>query len=93
MRTIGKCFQKIANRCWYRTQTTKVEDLARLSLKTPLYIGVDDSRAFYLRVEQGYCVVPSEKLFALVHIFKEKFEEKVMVFFSSCNSGQISWNY
>ena len=56
------------------TQTKKVEDLARLSLKTPLYIGVDDSRAVSTAsgVEQGYCVVPSEKRFLLLFTFLKK---------------------
>jgi hypothetical protein len=40
---------------------TKVEDLARLSLKSPTYIGVDDARAVSTvsGVEQGYCVAGS----------------------------------
>ena len=80
MRTIVKMLPKDRQSMLFSaTQTTKVEDLARLSLKTPLYIGVDDSRAVSTAsgVEQGYCVAPSEKRFlALIYIFKEKFEEK-----------------
>ena len=71
------------------TQTTKVEDLARLSLKSPTYIGVDDARAVSTAtgVEQGYCVVPSEKRFLLLFTFlKKNLKKKIMVFFSSCNS-------
>jgi ATP-dependent RNA helicase DDX18/HAS1 len=72
------------------TQTTKVEDLARLSFKRqPLYVGVDDSGAEATRegLEQGYCVVPADKRFLLLFTFLRKNQgKKVMVFFSSCNS-------
>ncbi|KXZ57007.1 hypothetical protein GPECTOR_1g91 [Gonium pectorale] len=72
------------------TQTTKVEDLARLSFKhKPLYVGVDDGRTVATRegLEQGYCVVPADKKFMLLFTFlKKNANKKVMVFFSSCNS-------
>jgi len=72
------------------TQTKKVEDLARLSLKkAPLYVGVDDHKesATVEGLEQGYIVVPSEKRFLLLFTFlKKNLKKKVMVFFSSCNS-------
>eukprot|EP00118_Oscarella_pearsei_P001888 m.8803 g.8803 ORF g.8803 m.8803 type:complete len:571 (+) comp20867_c0_seq1:44-1756(+) len=72
------------------TQTQRVEDLARLSLKkSPLYVGVDDHRetATVETLEQGYIVVPSEKRFLLLFTFlKRNMDKKVMVFFSSCNS-------
>lgn len=71
------------------TQTTQVEDLARLSLKKPLYIGVDDAQAASTaaRLEQGYCVVPSQSRFLLLYTFlKKNKNKKIMVFFSSCNS-------
>ncbi|KAL4445819.1 hypothetical protein ABPG77_009018 [Micractinium sp. CCAP 211/92] len=72
------------------TQTTKVEDLARLSFKRkPLYVGVHDSQAAATRegLEQGYCVVPADKRFLLLFTFlKKNASKKVMVFFSSCNS-------
>ncbi|KAJ7286639.1 hypothetical protein O6H91_Y325700 [Diphasiastrum complanatum] len=72
------------------TQTTKVEDLVRVSFKkAPLYIGVDDARskATVEGLEQGYCVVPSLKRFLLLFTFlKKNLQKKVMVFFSSCNS-------
>ena len=44
------------------TQTTKVEDLARLSLQKPLYVGVDDKREHSTAagLEQGYVVTPSD---------------------------------
>lgn len=72
------------------TQTTKVEDLARVSFRTaPKYIGVDDgrSKATVEGLEQGYCVVPSAKRFLLLFTFlKKNKSKKIMVFFSSCNS-------
>ncbi|CAI5974991.1 unnamed protein product [Closterium sp. NIES-64] len=70
------------------TQTTKVEDLARVSFsRTPVYIGVDDGRhkATVEGLEQGYCVVRSEERFLLLFTFlKKNLKKKVMVFFSSC---------
>eukprot|EP00208_Stichococcus_sp_RCC1054_P007841 CAMPEP_0206152396 /NCGR_PEP_ID=MMETSP1473-20131121/39306_1 /ASSEMBLY_ACC=CAM_ASM_001109 /TAXON_ID=1461547 /ORGANISM="Stichococcus sp, Strain RCC1054" /LENGTH=510 /DNA_ID=CAMNT_0053549955 /DNA_START=156 /DNA_END=1685 /DNA_ORIENTATION=- len=72
------------------TQTTKVEDLARLSFKRqPLYVGIDDAKAASTRegLEQGYCCVASDKRFLLLFTFlKKNANRKVMVFFSSCNS-------
>ena len=90
MRTIVRMIPKERQTMLFSaTQTTKVEDLARLSLKSPTYIGVDDARATSTAtgVEQGYCVVPSEKRFLLLFTFlKKNLKKKVMVFFSSCNS-------
>ncbi|KAJ0983584.1 hypothetical protein J5N97_011839 [Dioscorea zingiberensis] len=72
------------------TQTKEVEDFARLSFqKTPVYIGVDDgrSRVTVEGLQQGYCVIPSDKRFLVLYTFlKKHMSEKVMVFFSSCNS-------
>lgn len=72
------------------TQTTKVEDLARISLrKGPLFINVvqenDTSTADGL--EQGYVVCDSDKRFLLLFSFlKRNQKKKVIVFLSSCNS-------
>lgn len=71
------------------TQTKKVDSLAKLSLKDPIYIGVDDVSlsATVQNLEQGYVIVPAEKKFQLLFTFLQKNKEKkVMVFFSSCNS-------
>jgi ATP-dependent RNA helicase DDX18/HAS1 len=72
------------------TQTTKVEDLARLSFRArPLYVGVDDARDTSTRegLEQGYCICPADKRFLLLFTFlKRNRGKKVMVFFSSCAS-------
>merc|ERR1712166_1436256 len=68
------------------TQTRKTEDLARMSLNDPLYVGVDDSKmsATVAGLEQGYVVCPADKRFLLLFTFLKK--KKVIVFFSSCNS-------
>jgi len=72
------------------TQTRKTEDLARMSLKDPLYVGVDDSKmsATVAGLEQGYVVCPADKRFLLLFTFLKKNmkKKKVIVFFSSCNS-------
>jgi ATP-dependent RNA helicase DDX18/HAS1 len=73
------------------TQTTRVEDLARLAFRRPpLYVGVDDGAAAATveGLEQGYCVVPSAARFLLLFTFlrKNAAKKKVIVFFSSCAS-------
>lgn len=72
------------------TQTTKVEDLARISLRPgPLYINVDEEKQYSTveGVEQGYCIVDADKRFLLLFSFLKKMsKKKIIVFFSSCNS-------
>jgi ATP-dependent RNA helicase DDX18/HAS1 len=73
------------------TQTTKVEDLARVCLnKTPLYINVHENqdKATVEGLEQGYVVCPSEQRFLVLFTFLKKMmkKKKIIVFFSSCNS-------
>lgn len=72
------------------TQTTKVEDLARISLKRgPLYINVDETKETSTAdgLEQGYVICESDKRFLLLFTFlKRNREKKIIVFFSSCNS-------
>jgi hypothetical protein len=72
------------------TQTTKVEDLARISLKKgPLYINVDERKETSTAegLEQGYVVCNSDARFLLLFTFLRKnLKKKVIVFFSSCNS-------
>lgn len=71
------------------TQTTKVEDLARISLRPgPLYINVDNTKEYSTveGLEQGYVVCDSDKRFLLLFSFlKKNLDKKVIVFFSSCN--------
>lgn len=72
------------------TQTTKVTDLARMSLRPgPLYIDVDKTEATstVTTLSQGYLVCPSDKRFLLLFSFlKFNKKKKMIVFFSSCNS-------
>lgn len=71
------------------TQTTKVEDLARISLRPgPLYINVDNTKEHSTveGLEQGYVVCQPEKRFLLLFSFlKRQRNKKCIVFFSSCN--------
>lgn len=71
------------------TQTTKVEDLARISLrKGPLYINVDEQHETSTAngLEQGYVVCDSDKRFLLLFSFlKRNQKKKIIVFLSSCN--------
>ncbi|KAK3149032.1 hypothetical protein QOZ80_3AG0212010 [Eleusine coracana subsp. coracana] len=78
------------------TQTPEVEKFAKLSFEKneeskekPVYVGVDDdkSKATVEGLQQGYCVIPSEKRFLVLYAFlKKKQSKKIMVFFSSCSS-------
>ncbi|OTB04612.1 hypothetical protein M426DRAFT_320722 [Hypoxylon sp. CI-4A] len=72
------------------TQTTKVEDLARISLRPgPLYINVDEesTNSTVAGLEQGYVVCDADKRFLLLFSFlKRNLKKKVLVFFSSCAS-------
>ncbi|KAK1924692.1 P-loop containing nucleoside triphosphate hydrolase protein [Papiliotrema laurentii] len=72
------------------TQTTKVTDLARISLRPgPLYINVDQEKdaSTVEMLEQGYVVCESDRRFMLLFTFlKKNLKKKVIVFFSSCNS-------
>ncbi|PBP20128.1 ATP-dependent RNA helicase has1 [Diplocarpon rosae] len=70
------------------TQTTKVEDLARISLRAgPLYINVDNQKEHSTveGLEQGYVVCDEDKRFLLLFSFlKRNLKKKVIVFLSSC---------
>jgi len=71
------------------TQTTKVEDLARISLRPgPLYINVDYRKEHSTvdTLEQGYVVVESDLRFRLLFTFLKKHQKKkIIVFLSSCH--------
>ncbi|KAI9828831.1 MAG: ATP-dependent RNA helicase [Sarea resinae] len=71
------------------TQTTKVEDLARISLRAgPMYINVDHRKEHSTveGLEQGYVICDSDKRFLLLFSFlKRNLKKKIIVFFSSCN--------
>lgn len=71
------------------TQTKKVEDLSRVSLKAPVAIGLTTTygNSTVSTLDQGYVVVPPDKKLLLLFTFLKKHsEEKIMVFMSSCNS-------
>jgi ATP-dependent RNA helicase DDX18/HAS1 len=72
------------------TQTTKISDIAKLSLnKEPFYVGIKDDKvsATVSKLEQGYVIVPAEKKFQLLYTFlKKNINKKIVVFFSSCAS-------
>lgn len=73
------------------TQTTSVEDLARISLKgKPVYVGVTDSSqetATVAGLQQGYVVVESDMRFLLLFTYLRRNKgKKVIVFLSSCNA-------
>ena len=72
------------------TQTSKVTDLARISLRPgPLQIDVDkeESTSTVSTLTQGYVVCPSDRRFLLLFTFlKKNMKKKIVVFFSSCNS-------
>lgn len=64
------------------TQTTKVEDLARISLRPgPLYINVDEEKQYSTveGVEQGYCIVDADKRFLLLFSFLKKMAKKKII--------------
>lgn len=71
------------------TQTTKVADLARVSLRErPLYINVDDKQEYstVAGLEQGYVICDSDMRFRLLFTFLKRHpKKKIIVFFSSCN--------
>lgn len=71
------------------TQTTKVEDLARISLRPgPLYINVvpESAASTVEGLEQGYVVCESDKRFLLLFSFlRRNIKKKIIVFLSSCN--------
>jgi len=72
------------------TQTSKVQDLARISLRPgPVSVDVEENESISTvnTLTQGYIVCPSEKRFLLLFTFlKKNMAKKNIVFFSSCNS-------
>ncbi|OJD27945.1 ATP-dependent RNA helicase DBP4 [Blastomyces percursus] len=68
------------------TQTRKVSDLARLSLRDPEYISVHETAtsATPAKLQQNYIVTPlPEKLDTLWSFIRSSLKSKIMVFFSS----------
>ncbi|KAG0514643.1 hypothetical protein BDA96_10G210800 [Sorghum bicolor] len=81
-------------------QTQKVVDFANFTFgqneerqRKLVYVGVDDSKLkpTVEGLQQGYCVIPSEKRFLVLYAFLRRMQlreqgVKIMVFFSSCSS-------
>jgi ATP-dependent RNA helicase DDX18/HAS1 len=71
------------------TQTPKVKDLVRVSMKKPIFVEVktEDKVTTADGLQQGYVVCTAEQRFLLLFTFLQKNKDKkVMVFFSSCNA-------
>jgi ATP-dependent RNA helicase DDX18/HAS1 len=71
------------------TQTPKVKDLVRTSMKKPVFVEVktEDKVTTADGLQQGYVCCEAERRFLLLFTFLQKNRnKKVMVFFSSCNS-------
>ncbi|KAI4153118.1 MAG: hypothetical protein LQ340_002508 [Diploschistes diacapsis] len=71
------------------TQTTKLDDLARISLRPgPLYINTDHRKehSTVTGLQQGYVICDSDKRFLLLFSFlKRNLNKKIIVFLSSCD--------
>lgn len=71
------------------TQTKKVEDLCRVSLKDPYMVEITNKSAAptVASLEQGFVKIESDLKFRLLFTFLRKnIKKKVMVFMSSCNA-------
>lgn len=72
------------------TLTPQTEGLAKMSLKNPVYVAVDEQKmsATVDGLEQGYFVCPAEKRFLVLYTLlkkEQKKKKKIMIFFSACN--------
>ncbi|ELP85341.1 ATP-dependent RNA helicase HAS1, putative [Entamoeba invadens IP1] len=77
------------------TQTDKVEDMANLSLKDPVFVNVEESSttATSSKLQQGYVLVESKDRFRLLYTFLRKYKgKKMIVFMSSCNAVKFYSN-
>lgn len=74
------------------TQTKSVKDLARLSLKDPEYVAVDEEAiaATPTRLQQKVMLVPlDQKLDMLWSFIKAHLNSRILVFLSSCKQVAI----
>lgn len=71
------------------TQTKSIKDLARLSLKNPEYLSIQEDKQDMrtpVNLKQSYvCVDLSEKLNMMHSFIKSHLKSKTIIFFSSCN--------
>ncbi|CAD8192612.1 unnamed protein product [Paramecium octaurelia] len=72
------------------TRNKSIDDLARISLNQPAYIGNDDDMnqgATNSDLKQGYLIVEPDRKFLLLYSFLQlNLEKKIMVFMQSSNS-------
>ena len=73
------------------TQTSKVEDLCRVSLTNPVICNVEaekqNSSATVSSLEQGFVIIdPAQKFRLLFTFLRKNTKKKIMVFMSSCNA-------
>ncbi|XP_018371980.1 PREDICTED: probable ATP-dependent RNA helicase DDX10 [Trachymyrmex cornetzi] len=76
------------------TQTKSVKDLARLSLKDPLYVSVHEHSAHTTPegLQQSYIICSLEDKLAMLWSFiRNHMKQKIIVFFSSCK--QVKYVY
>jgi ATP-dependent RNA helicase DDX18/HAS1 len=72
------------------TISPKVEDIIRLSMKEPIYLGIKSSEATVSSLQQGYVTVSPDKKFLLLYTFiRKNIDKKIMVFFSSCRAVEF----
>jgi ATP-dependent RNA helicase DDX18/HAS1 len=75
------------------TISPKVEDIIRLSMREPIYLGIKSTEATVSSLQQGYVIVSPEKKFLLLYTFiRKNLDKKIMVFFSSCKSVEFFSN-
>ena len=67
------------------TQTKSISDLARLSLKDPVYVSPGEEEVTPTSLEQHYAVIElDKKLDTLWSFIKTHLQSKILVFFSCC---------
>ena len=72
------------------TISPKVEDIIRLSMKSPIYMGIKSKEATVSSLQQGYVIVSPENKFLLLYTFVRKnLEKKIMIFYSSCKAVEF----
>ncbi|KAH8885045.1 DEAD-domain-containing protein [Thozetella sp. PMI_491] len=92
MRQILKILPKVDRQTmlFSATLSTKVDDLARLSLRPgPIYIDVEESQQHSTveGLQQGYVLVEPDKRFLVLFTFLKKMsKKKIIVFLSSCKA-------